>query len=173
MALGTSASRELIQMMMLVIMLLYGWTVVSGGCPRRCYCDEDRGSVECSNLGSFPTSLPTSTKSIVIRGGYLNEIPSGAINNVPVLTSISFSGVTIGTIRRRVFYRFAQHVSQFYNMTSFNLSYSIVGVIEQQAFSHFTNMTSFYFSYSNVDVIEKSNFRFHQRDVLLFVLFKC
>ena len=158
MALGTSTSRELIQMMLLVIMLLYGWTVVSGGCPRGCYCDEDRGSVECSDLGSFPTSLPTATKSIMIRGGYLNEIPRGALNNVPDLTSISFSWVTIGTIRRRAFYRFAPKFSEFTNVTSFIFSYSHVGVIEQEAFSQFTNVTSFYFSYSDVGVIEKQAF---------------
>ena len=110
MALVMGASRDVIQMALLMTVLVCGLTAASSECPRGCYCDTDTGTVICSNIGSFPTELPAATKEITITGSYLKEIPTGAFDNLQQLESITFIFMTIGTIRRRAFCRIGRDI---------------------------------------------------------------
>ena len=110
MALVMGASRDIIQMVLLMTVLICGLTAASSDCPRGCHCIMDKGVVVCNNIGSFPTELPAATKQISITGNYLKEIPAGAFDNLQQLESMTFLETTIGTIRRPAFYRIGRDV---------------------------------------------------------------
>ena len=134
MALVMGASRDVIQMVLLVTVLVCGLTAASSECPRGCFCDTDKGDVQCINIGSFPTELPAATKKITISGSYLKEIPAGAFDNLQQIESIVFTTMTIGTIRRRAFYRIHNKYLIFTEVTIKN--------IEQEAFEELEDIQS-------------------------------
>ena len=130
MALVMGASRDVIQMVLLMSVLVCGLTTASNDCPPRCYCDTNKETVNCDDIGSFPTEFPAATKKIDIYRGYLKEIPTGAFDNLQQLKSITFMEMTIGTIRRRAFYRIGRDI---HNKV---LTFNKVNIenIEQEAF---------------------------------------
>ena len=179
MALVISASRDVVQTMMLATMLLCGWTAASDGCPSGCYCDEDREGVSCSNIGSFPKGLPTTMKAVTILSSNLIEIPSGAFDNCPNLTSLTFIDVTIGTIRRRAFYRIGRGIPDkvlmirrvtveniesgaFEELEDFNsifISDAKMSNISSGAFSKFSNITTVTILSVNISIMHSSTFK--------------
>ena len=130
MALVMGASRDVIQIVLLMSVLVCGLTTASNDCPPRCYCDTNKETVACTSLGSFPTELPAATKEISISRSYLKEIPTGAFDNLQQIKSITFMEMTIGTIRRRAFYRIGRDIH--YKVLMFNKVN--IENIEQEAF---------------------------------------
>ena len=110
MALVMGASRDVIQVVLLMTVLVCGLTAASSECPRGCVCDTNKGTVLCNNIGSFPTELPAASWRIEINGNYLKEIPAGAFDTLQKIEHISFTNTTIGTIRRRAFYRVGRDI---------------------------------------------------------------
>ena len=138
MTLVMGASRDVIQMVLLMTVLVCGLTAASSECPDGCICDTDKGTVFCVNIGSFATELPAATKQITITGSYLKEIPAGAFDNLQQLELIVFTNIAIGTIRRRAFYRIGRDV---HNKT---LVFNEVTIenIEQEAFEELEDFKS-------------------------------
>ena len=179
MALVISASRDVVQTMMLATMLLCGWTAASDGCPSGCYCDENREDVSCFDIGSFPTGLPTTMKKVTIMRSNLIEIPSGAFDNCPNLTSLTFIDVTIGTIRRRAFYRIGRGIpdkalmiskvtieniesgafEELEDFNSISISDAKMSNISSGAFSKFSNITTVSIVSVNIPIMHSSTFK--------------
>ena len=138
MAVVVGASRDVIQMVLLMTVLVCGLTAASSECPRGCICDTDKGTVQCIGISSCPTELPAATKEIKIIGSYLKEIPSGAFDNLQQLESIAFTNTTIGAIRRRAFYRIGRDIHNK------ELVFSEVTIknIEQEAFEELEDFKS-------------------------------
>ena len=76
-----------------------------GECPTGCSCDDIGERINCTNLSSFPTGIPSTIHLITIISGDIPEIPTDPFDNLPELTYLNFSEMTIGTIRQRAFYR--------------------------------------------------------------------
>ena len=179
MALVISASRDVVQTMMLATMLLCGWTAASDGCPNGCYCDEDREDVSCFDIDSFPTGLPTTMKKVTIMRSNLIEIPSGAFDNCPNLTSLTFVDVTIGTIRRRAFYRIGRGIpnkvlmisrvtieniesgafEELEDFNSISISDAKISNISSGAFSKLSNITTVSIVSVNIPIMHSSTFK--------------
>ena len=164
MALVMGASRDVIQMVLLMTVLVCGLTAVSSECPRGCYCDTDTGTVICSNIDSFPTEFPAATKKIRITGGYLKEIPTGAFDNLQLLNFITFSLMTIGTIQRRAFYRIGRNVDNKVLM----LDEVTIENIEQEAFEELTDFKSI--SISNAKLFNVSSGAFSKLSNIRIIL---
>ena len=138
MALVMGASRDVILVVLLMTVLVCGLTAASSECPPGCSCVTDKRTVYCYNIDSFPTELPAATRQITITGRYLKEIPAGAFDNFQQLDFIIFSKMTIGTIRRRAFYRIGRHIHNK------NLMFVEVTIekIEQGAFEELEDFNS-------------------------------
>ena len=138
MALEMGASNDVIQMVLLMTMLVCVLTTASSDCPRGCVCGTNKGTVHCNSIGSFPTELPAATKMITIMRSNLQEIPTGAFDYLQHLKSITFMEMTIGTIRRRAFYRIGRDI---HNKV---LTFNKVNIenIEQEAFEELEHFRS-------------------------------
>ena len=105
MAVALGASRDVIQTVFLMAVLLCVLTPASSECPEGCRCDMGKGTVKCTTVASFPSDLPAATKKLTFYGCNLNEIPTQAFVKFQQLRSVNFEETVIQYVRPRAFYR--------------------------------------------------------------------
>ena len=126
--------------LLLVAALLSGWTSTAvSECPTGCWWSDDAEKrLDCSNLTSFPTGIPSTIYSITIMRSDIADIPTDAFDKLPKLTYVTFLEVTIGTIRQRAFYRIGQGIPD----KSMIFSKCNISKIESGAFEELDDFSS-------------------------------
>ena len=125
-----------------------------GECPIGCYCDDAGERIDCFNLSSFPTGIPSTINSITIVRSDIPEMPTDAFDNLPNLTSVTFFEITIGTIRQRAFYRIGRGVPNKVML----FSKCNILKIESDAFEELEDFSSIMLSMVNISDGESSAF---------------
>ena len=149
-----------------------------GECPTGCYCDDTEERLDCLNLSSFPSGLPPTTRSITMARGDIPDIPTDAFDNLPNLTSVVFTEMTIGTIRQRALYRIGQGLTdktltfrecniakiesgafeELEDFSSISLKFVNISDGESGAFSKIGNVGSFDIDHVSMPVIRSAMF---------------
>lgn len=103
------------------------------GCPKQCVC---RGTnVKCPAAVDFPESFPANTEKIVFDEFTVTELPPKAFENLPNLTSLSFSRCNFGQISACAI------PSNHKNLKTISFDLTVIGEIKQGAFTHLSPVT--------------------------------
>lgn len=119
------------------------------GCPKQCVC---RGNnVKCPAAVHFPESFPTNTEKIVFDEYTVTELPPKAFQNLPNLTTLSFSRCNFGQISACAI------PSNHKNLKTILFDLTVIGEIKQGAFTHLSPV-SITFSKSKITTMKSYAF---------------
>lgn len=119
------------------------------GCPEQCVC---RGTnVKCPAAVDFPESFPTNTEKIVFDEFTVTELPPKAFENLPNLTTLSFSRCNFGQISACAI------PSNHKNLKTISFELTVIGEIKQGAFTHLSPV-SITFSKSTITTMKSYAF---------------
>lgn len=126
--------------------------IILGGCPKECVCRGTGGAnVKCPASVDFPESFPANTEKIVIDEFTVTEIPPKAFDNLPNLTSISFSRCNFGQVSACAFPK------NHKNLKLIQFDMTVIGEMKQGAFSYL-NPVSIVFSKSSITTMRGYSF---------------
>lgn len=130
---------------------LFGIQSAFGQCLnfKNCFCIS--GIVSCSGLTKFPMSFPEDTTTITISHFDVEEIPSTAFTNLPVLHSVEIFAGNISKISTNAF----NGLSDFDRISLGNVT---VGTIESEAFSDLSDFGTLSIYRSNIGLIRPRAF---------------
>ena len=178
MAVALSASRDVIQTALLVVVLLFGLTAASSECPDGCSCDMGKRTVKCTTVAHIPKNLPKATKTLTFYGCNLNEIPTEAFVKLQHLRSVNFEETVITHVRPRAFYRIGRGLynkelsfvkvsiketayGAFEELHDFSLIYMMrvnFDNMSRYSFTNFNNITDFVISNATMPVVVSDTF---------------